>query len=683
MLAGHVAITGHGHRKGRGMHAHDRQRALDGLRGIAIALVVAYHAAPAAVPGGFVGVSVFCTLSGYLIGTRLIDEWTETGRVDLVRFWSKRARRLLPAALVVVVATVLVAGARGEFDQRLARDGLAAATYQQNWYQLSRSGGYGALFDRASPFDHFWSLAIEEQFYIGFPIVLIVLLVAFRGRRPAIAATLLAAAAASFLVPAMMGASFDRRYLGTDTRVGEIVLGVVVALARAALVERSPWLYRLALPATVALLAIAFVAPYGSSFYSLGFLPITLLTVVAMVGALRDGTVFGRVLSVRPLAALGVVSYSLYLVHWPLLTFVDGRASSRLTAVAGAMAISVALHHAVERPGMRLIPLGGRTLVAGVLATVLVAASVVVVAPVGGRDVLAEIQAAADQFGPDGPLVANAQPVAEVSVDRHPSTTSGHAAAATTSTPSVEPSVSPSTPRPPSSSSAPPRAVAELGPTLGFVGDSVALTLGLAAAHADDPDLYRPGPWAVELGCGLARFRLSSAATCQDPVERIAALPPNSVDVAVVVSCQWELIDRKLPDEDQKRDITDPVFQAHVLSEYTRVADALVARGVDTIIWGLCAPMSLEVIPDDLSARYRASRAPERRDALVAIVRRLADTHPAVEALDLAQLVAGRVDDPILRPDGNHFEWKTDVGIGADFNELIRCVLPAGCTPPA
>jgi hypothetical protein len=93
--------------------------------------------------------------------------------------------------------------------------------------------------------------------------------------------------------------------------------------------------------------------------------------------------------------------------------------------------------------------------------------------------------------------------------------------------------------------------------------------------------------------------------------------------------------------------------------------------------------MSLEVIPDDLSARYRASRAPERRDALVAIVRRLADTHPAVEALDLAQLVAGRVDDPILRPDGNHFEWKTDVGIGAAFNELIRCVLPAGCTPPA
>jgi peptidoglycan/LPS O-acetylase OafA/YrhL len=153
------------------MQAHDRQRALDGLRGVAILMVVAYHAAPGVVRGGFVGVSVFFTLSGYLIGTRLIDEWSDTGRLDLVRFWSKRARRLLPAALVTIVVSAVVAYRRGDFDRTLGRAGLAAATYHQNWYQLSRSGGYGALFDRASPLDHFWSLAIEEQFYLMWPMI--------------------------------------------------------------------------------------------------------------------------------------------------------------------------------------------------------------------------------------------------------------------------------------------------------------------------------------------------------------------------------------------------------------------------------------------------------------------------------------------------------------------------------
>jgi hypothetical protein len=216
-------------------------------------------------------------------------------------------------------------------------------------------------------------------------------------------------------------------------------------------------------------------------------------------------------------------------------------------------------------------------------------------------------------------------------------------------------------------------------PRLGFVGDSIALTLGMAARNQPDAELYQPAPWAVEIGCGLARFRAGSGPTCDDPVERVAALPPDSIDVAVVVSCQWELIARKLPGEDHKRDITDPVFQDHVYAEYLRVADALVAAGVDTILWGTCAPMSQEVLPRNYPAAFRASRAPERQRALAAVVTRVAATHPAVAVLDLGALVIGRVDDPILRPDGNHFEWESDVGVAEAFNALIRCLLPAGC----
>jgi peptidoglycan/LPS O-acetylase OafA/YrhL len=662
------------------MQAHDRQRALDGLRGVAIVLVVAYHAAPGFVRGGFVGVSVFFTLSGYLIGTRLIDEWSDTGRLDLVRFWSKRARRLLPAALVTIVVTALVAYTRGEFDQTLGRAGLAAATYHQNWYQLSRNGGYGALFDRASPLDHFWSLAIEEQFYVVFPVVLIGLLAAFRGSRRGVGIALVVAACATFIVPALLGLSFERRYLGTDTRIGEIVVGVALALAGKSLLARARPAVALAVPALATLLVIAFAVPYGSRFFVLGFLPVTALTCCALAGASSLGSVAHRVLSVRPLAYLGALSYSLYLVHWPLLTLTgDGTAASRIVAVIGAVAISAALHYAVERPGTRILPLGGRTLAAGLLATAMVATAIVVAEPGADRDVLAEIQAVADNIGTDGPNVVAARsaglvPIAvpEPTVDAEPPMS--------TAPRQVSPDTVVATSNAaPGSTSTVPTTTVPPPPRLGFVGDSIALALGLAAGYAKDPALYRPAPWAVELGCGLARFQSGSIPNCDDPVARIAELPLDSIDVAVVVSCQWELVARTLPGEDHERDITDPAFQDYVYAEYLRVADALVARGVDTILWGMCAPMSQEVVPRSYSAEFRRSRAPERHSALSAVVTRVAAIHPAVEVLDLGQLVDGHVDDPILRPDGSHFEFKADVGIAADFNDLIRCLLPAGC----
>ena len=542
------------------------------------------------------------------------------------------------------------------------------------------------MFDRASPLDHFWSLAIEEQFYIVFPVVLIGLLALFRGSRRGVGIALVVAAFATFLVPTLLGLSFERRYLGTDTRVGEIVVGVALALVGSTLLARARPAVGLAVPALASLLVIAFAVPYGSGFFVLGFLPVTALTCCALAGASSGGSVAHRVLSVRPLAYLGALSYSLYLVHWPLLTLTDdGTVRSRIVAVVGAVAISAALHYAVERPGTRILPLGGRTLAAGLVATATVSTAIMVAAPGADRDVLAEIQAVADNIGADGPNVVASRSAGLVPIaipERSPETGSATSSAPTR----VAPDTVVATQTVPRSGSTPtvPSTVPSLDapvppPRLGFVGDSIALTLGMAARNQPDAELYSPAPWAVEIGCGLARFRAGSGPTCDDPVERIADLPPDSIDVAVVVSCQWELIARKLPGEDHKRDITDPVFQDHVYAEYLRVADALVAAGVDTILWGTCAPMSQEVLPRNYPAAFRASRAPERQRALAAVVTRVAATHPAVAVLDLGALVIGRVDDPILRPDGNHFEWESDVGVATAFNELIRCLLPAGC----
>jgi hypothetical protein len=406
-------------------------------------------------------------------------------------------------------------------------------------------------------------------------------------------------------------------------------------------------------------------------------LPVSVLTTIALAGCLRSGSIVERCLSAAPLAGLGVISYSLYLVHWPVLVL-SGAASppAVMRAVAVSVAISIVLHRLVERPAMSL-PLGRRTLVACASATAIVGASVLAFAPAGQRDVLAELQIVADRNGADGPNP-------DAALAPPPTSPSQSSTAAPTST-APSPATAPSaTTAPPTSAGAatvatmaPPRPP----PTLGFIGDSVALSLALAASSQRDPTLYRPAKGSVELGCGLARFESTSAIEldCADPVDRVAALAPGSIEVAVVVSCQWQLLDRRIPGHSGKLDVTDPAFQDYVYAEYLRVADALVASGVDTVLWGICAPMSQVVGVDHLPRRYVASRSTERGQALAAVIRRVAEARPAVETIDLGRIVDGRVDDATLRPDGNHFEWKRDVGVAAAFNALVRCALVSEC----
>src|SRR4051812_13077448 len=205
--------------------------ALDGIRGIAVVAVLLFHGGVTWAKGGFLGVDVFFVLSGFLITTLLLEEVAEKGTVHLRQFWTRRARRLLPALIVVVVATALVPKLvsldRSAGDLR--RDAAAALAYVANWRFVVDGASYFGRTAAPSPLKHTWSLAVEEQFYVAWP--LIVLLVA-RGRRIWLALVAFLGAAASAVAMGLLfhpGGDPSRVYYGTDTHVQVVLLGALLA----------------------------------------------------------------------------------------------------------------------------------------------------------------------------------------------------------------------------------------------------------------------------------------------------------------------------------------------------------------------------------------------------------------------------------------------------------------------
>ncbi len=177
--------------------------ALDGMRAVAVSLVMLYHGGVSWAAGGFLGVDVFFVLSGFLITSLLVKEWTRSGRIALKRFWLRRARRLFPALLIVIVAAgafFLVAQHQG----RLRGDFLSTLAYVSNWWFMSTDQSYFAQFIEPSPLRHTWSLAIEEQFYILFPLLLVLLLGRARIAMPLLRGVFALGAAASAVLMAAL-----------------------------------------------------------------------------------------------------------------------------------------------------------------------------------------------------------------------------------------------------------------------------------------------------------------------------------------------------------------------------------------------------------------------------------------------------------------------------------------------
>ncbi len=362
------------------------------MRAVAIGLVLLYHAGLPWVPGGFVGVDIFFVISGFLITGLLLREIDKTGRVSLSRFYARRAKRLLPATAVVLVATAILTYAFLPVTDRrvFGWDIVGAATYLANWRFAERSVDYLAEGIGASPVQHFWSLAVEEQFYLVWPILIVlVLLVARRaGRSPRALLTvaLILIAVPSFLWSvAETAQSPASAFFVTTTRAWELAVGAGLALA-------IPLVRRIPANAASALVAVGISAiVYSALFFdsstawpgSLAVVPVLGAAGVIAGGEVARSSVFARLLSARLMVWVGGISYSLYLWHWPLLTAATAHWDGNLGVRRGLLVVALSVvpawlcHVLVENPvrftrrlqSNRLsLSLGANFTVVGVLA---------------------------------------------------------------------------------------------------------------------------------------------------------------------------------------------------------------------------------------------------------------------------------------------------------------------------
>lgn len=356
---------------GSGRIAH--VAALDGVRGIAVIAVVIYHLDPGVLPGGFLGVSLFFTLSGFLITNLLVAEWRDSGTIDLRSFWNRRFRRLLPASVAGIALVVVLSPAwTARQLSALPGDVAGALGYVANWRFIAAGDRYGAGFEAPSPLLHYWSLAIEEQFYLLVGALTVFVTAGRSLRRWAVMFGVLGGASVVATLVLYDPLRSDRVYFGSLTRAAELVAGVVLALAIGFEVpERlQRWSQRVGLvSAAAAGLAFVLVELTDDALYRGGFWLMALVSAGIIGGALTDGPL-QRVLSWRPLTAIGLVSYGIYVYHWPLVLWlnaarigIDGwtLAAVRLAATA---AITIVSFVWLERP-IREARVSGRSLLMG------------------------------------------------------------------------------------------------------------------------------------------------------------------------------------------------------------------------------------------------------------------------------------------------------------------------------
>ncbi len=597
--------------------------ALDGLRAISVLGVMAYHGLVPWLPGGFLGVDVFFVLSGFLITSLLVQEWKRWHHIDLVTFWAHRARRLLPA-LLVVVALTCVAAWRLEPPEKLATvrgDALATLFYVANWRFILKDQSYFEQYGDPSPFRHMWSLGIEEQYYLLFPLILLGLLTVLRRQRRALWLLLALGALGS---AALMAVQFDpagdpsRIYYGTDTRAQELLVGATAAM----LVQLPPRLLRdRAVPRVVweAMALLGMAAVVGAMLvahdtdpwlYRGGFLGLSVLTALLIVVAGRgEPTLVTWVLGQRPLVAIGVISYGLYLWHWPVDVFLspfrtglDGNTLLALrtgVALAGALASYFLLERPIRRGAIgRLARLPRR---AAVVAPLPVAALVV--------------------------LAATASAVAPAA----------------------------------SRWSLPPSAQTGDKPHLAVVGDSVAATVAQGVTDEVN-ERYRVTDHST-LGCGLGPKQLAVGgrtgpeyAQCDESVTEIGdALDQDPADATVMFFGAWETVDHVVDDKTLK---VGSQRYARYLEALLDDEIAAVAPDDQPVLIANVPCYHDTSVTGDLADIAHARNSEDRQAAVNAVLTEVKAQHDNVTVLDLRTFLCSGPDggeDLDVRYDGVHF----------------------------
>ncbi len=612
-----------------------RISALDGLRAFALLIIMGYHFGVGWLQGGFFSLDIFYVLSGYLITGLLLSEYARKGRIVLSAFWLRRARRLLPALLIVLVAvTVMVrfaepAGLYPDFRM----SALSALFYFSNWWQIAASSNYFVATGAVSPLTHTWSLAVEEQFYLVWPLVTLAVLHLSRTIARGVRALLVVSVAGAIASALEMALSYSptanttRLYFGTDTHAQSILIGATLAcvltmvqqhrgnqgMAPVATTKAARWaLVALGLAGLAGTLTLTYSLQGLDPFdYQGGFTLSALSAAAVIIGAVCVPTgPLARVLSLRVLVWIGTVSYGAYLWHYPVFVYLDydrtGLTGTGLLAVRFAVtfALAAASFYLVERPVME--GRFWRSVKAIAPATALMGATVAVV-------LVGTVGPAAFAF-PVGPIHARGSAKNDVHVF--------------------------------------------------MVGDSLALTVALGVLpYAQDYGVQLTG--APHTGCGLAvALPVDVHGLAGDPFPNCPEWPRWWADdvrqfhpqVFGLIIGWWETADRKY--QGRWQHLGDPAFDAYETRQLEKAVSILSSGG---------ARVALFTSPyfdtgDQPDGSPWDQDAPARVDRLNAIIHEVARMHPGVVSviplntyLDPGGRFTWSIDGHLIRqPDGVH-----------------------------
>ncbi|PHB86780.1 acetyltransferase [Bacillus wiedmannii] len=304
---------------------------LDSLRGLAILGVILYHINFNWMPGGFLGVTVFFVLSGYLITDILAIEWKRNKRIDLKKFWLSRARRLLPGMLVMLVITLAwITVFHSSLLEKMRGDSLAALFYVSNWWYIYHKLSYFDNFNQLSPLNHFWSLAVEEQFYVVWPFIISLGLYYIKKQSRMILLICLVAVASALAMAILYepGADPSRIYYGTDTRAFSLLIGAVLALVwpsnRLAnkIIPKARFILDVVGGIALIIILVMFwkTNQYDPFLYKGGMVLLSIATALLVANLAHPASRIAQFLRFRPLRWIGIRSYGIYLWHYPILT---------------------------------------------------------------------------------------------------------------------------------------------------------------------------------------------------------------------------------------------------------------------------------------------------------------------------------------------------------------------------
>ena len=309
---------------------------IDSLRALAVLAVIIYHVDVNYLPGGFLGVDLFFVLSGYLISSLIIKEFRKTGTVNLYNFYIRRARRLLPAVYFMITIGLVVMVLFNEVLLRKSHlDAIFGYIYSSNWWYIFHKLDYFDSFGAQSPFKHLWSLAIEEQFYMIFPLLFLLV----NGKKKSKDGTYKLNKNFLYVVLGLILVSliahillFDinnisRIYFGTDTRAFSLLVGVVGAILypmerlHSKVTPQQNMIYSVVSLASIATLitVMVYTSEYNTWLYRGGFLLVAILGLIVIISSGKQHTLMSKLLSFKPIVFIGKISYSLYLWHFPIL----------------------------------------------------------------------------------------------------------------------------------------------------------------------------------------------------------------------------------------------------------------------------------------------------------------------------------------------------------------------------